>query len=205
MGLLLRNKYYRFKLFILFVISVFFFLHYIYIMSETEIVHKQEKAKRISSPAQLEHLARIRELALEKKKKMKEETEKANIAKSYEKIEKEKVKKDLVEKYDKEIAPKLAQQEVKTNEPDGPEFIEEVVEVKPKQKKKVIRKIIKEVSESEEEEIIEEVHIKPKPKPKTIQKSIGEIMQETAEERMIKRIVDERTKNVISSIMPKYQ
>lgn len=169
-------------------------------MSEIE---KQEKAKRISSPAQLEHLAKIRQLALEKKKKMREETEKANIAKSYEKIEKKKEKKDLVEKYDKEIAPKLAQQEGKTD--DGPEVVEEVVEVKPKQKKKVIRKIIKEVSESEEEEIIEEVHVKAKPKPKTIQKSIGEIMQETAEERMIKRIVDERTKNVISSIMPKYQ
>ena len=60
------------------------------------------KNKRVSTPAQLEHLAKIREKALQKKKQLKEITLKAKLAKTV-------PKEDLAKQYDEYVSKKVAQ------------------------------------------------------------------------------------------------
>jgi hypothetical protein len=120
-----------------------------------------QKTKRQITEAQREHLNKIRQLALEKKRQMKETTLKAKLAKTVE-------KEDLAKKYDEYVSKKIVQ-------PDPPK-------IQPQKPKKVVKKIY----ESESEEEVEEIIVKKKKPVKKIKKKIiyeSETESESEEER----------------------
>ena len=139
------------------------------------------KPKKQLSEAQLQHLAVIREKALQKKKEMKVITEKANKIKEFEtmKVAKQLQKQELAKQYDemmfkqydegiysKPEAPSLAKQsrvEVKIEAPPK-EPVEEIKEVKPtvvkpEKKKKVIKKVIYQEASSIDSDGADEVEV----------------------------------------------
>ena len=145
------------------------------------------KPKREISEAQREHLNKIRELAMAKKKELKEITLKSKLAKTV-------PKQELAKQYDEYVAQKVIQQQKPRPRPDpepkieSEESEEETVVVK-KPKKKIKKKIIFE-SESEDEETV--VVQKKKP-PKPLEK----LVYENTKDQLYQRMIEERVKNSI--------
>ena len=162
-------------------------------MSETEefITEKdlpKSKPKRQPTEAQLLHLENIRKKAMEKKKEMRETTEKANKQKEIEsgKLQKKLEKEQLAKKYEETIEKaKLEKIEVSLDhkpepkpepKPERPSaLVLQEPEPKPKPDKpahrsaegKKIKKIVyKEVSDDDES--VEEVIVKRKPKAQSV-------------------------------------
>jgi hypothetical protein len=164
--------------------------------------------KREISEAQREHLNKIRTLALEKKRQMKEVTLKSKLAKSV-------PKEDLARQYDDYVTQKAQQQpggnphkgglpkkQVKRfvqrfdnseSETDVTESEEEEVIIKKKTTKpvkKIKKKIVYESeSESEEEQIV--VRKKSTHKPEKLEK----LVYKNTQEQLYQRMIEERVKN----------
>ena len=143
------------------------------------------KPKREISEAQREHLNKIRELAMAKKKELKEITLKSKLAKTV-------PKQELAKQYDEYVAQKAIQQQKPKPRPDpepkieSEESEEETVVVK-KPKKKIKKKIIFE-SESDEETVVVQ---KKKPPP------LEKLVYENTKDQLYQRMIEERVKNSI--------
>ena len=186
------------------------------------------KPKKQLSEQKLQHLSNIRVKALEKKKQMKEITEKANKLKELESLkEAKKIQKEqLAKKYDelienskpkeeiKEVKPKEEIKEVKPKE--------EIKEVKPKEeeikpiKKKKIKKIVYQEASSSDSDDADEVEVvkvkKPIKEKKTIEhkppqndnNSYSNLLYESSVDKLKTRMMNERARNLIMSVMPNY-
>ena len=141
------------------------------------------KPKREISEAQREHLNKIRELAMAKKKELKEITLKSKLAKTV-------PKKELAKQYDEYVAQKAIQQQSRPKPRTDPEpeseSEEETVIIK-KPKKKIKKKIIFE-SESDDEEAVV-VHKKKPPKP------LEKLVYENTKDQLYQRMIEERVKH----------
>ena len=193
------------------------------------------KPKRQPTEAQLLHLENIRVKAMEKKKEMREITEKANKQKEIDngKLQKKLEKEQLAKKYEETIEkakvdkievnlePKPQPKPEPKQEPKRPTDAYTASggcpEPKQEEKKKKVKKIIyKEVSESEssEEEVI--IRRKAKSRPQSApaivapvaapppQPSFHELVYQSSLDRLKTRMVDERCKHILSSVMPQY-
>jgi hypothetical protein len=175
--------------------------------SEPEIQQQQTqqpviKPKRQITEAQREHLNQIRQLALEKKRQMKETTLKAKLAKTVE-------KEDLAQKYDQYVAKKVTQQQPPQPPPLKPqkpkkvvkkiyesESEEQVEEIIVKKKKPTVKKIKKKIiyeSETESESEEEQVVVKKKPSKKPLQN----LVYDNTKQDLHNRIMEERIKHSI--------
>jgi hypothetical protein len=172
--------------------------------------------------AQLQHLANIRVKALDKKKEMKIITEKANKVKEYEtlKAAKQLQKQEMAKHYDnmmKENEPKIVEPKVeaKVEEPKPEPKVEEPKEkpkAEPKQKKKVIKKVIYQEASSSDSDGADEVEIvkvkkqskKPPPQPKPEPITYSNLIYESSIDKLKSRMMDERAKHLVSSLMPQY-
>jgi len=194
-------------------------------ISEKDI--KKLKPKRQPTEAQLLHLENIRVKAMEKKKEMREITEKANKQKEIDngKLQKKLEKEQLAKKYEETIE-KAKVDKIEVNlepkpqpkqEPKRPTDAYTASGGCPEEKKKKVKKIIyKEVSESEssEEEVI--IRRKAKSRPQSApaivapvaapppQPSFHELVYQSSLDRLKTRMVDERCKHILSSVMPQY-
>jgi trichohyalin len=124
-------------------------------LEDTEIEENVKPTKKKLSEQKLQHLANIRVKALEKKKEMKQITEKANKLKEIESLKEMKKlqKEQLAKKYDEMIEkqkveedkPKVEEdkpkEEIVKKEPKEEEVKPKVEEVKPIKKKKIIKKL----------------------------------------------------------------
>jgi len=165
------------------------------------------KTKRQITEAQREHLNKIRQLALEKKRQMKETTLKAKLAKTVE-------KEDLAKKYDEYVSKKIVQPDPPKIQPQKPkkvvkkiyeseseEEVEEIIVKKKKPVKKIKKKIIYESSESESEEershsgsyVTEQVVVKKKPSKKPLQN----LVYDNTKQELHNRIMEERVRSSI--------
>jgi len=198
-------------------------------ISEKDI--KKLKPKRQPTEAQLLHLENIRVKAMEKKKEMREITEKANKQKEIDngKLQKKLEKEQLAKKYEETIEkakvdkievnlePKPQPKPEPKQEPKRPTDAYTASGGCPEEKKKKVKKIIyKEVSESEssEEEVI--IRRKAKSRPQSApaivapvaapppQPSFHELVYQSSLDRLKTRMVDERCKHILSSVMPQY-
>ena len=181
--------------------------------------------KKPISEAQLQHLANIRVKALDKKKEMKIITEKANKVKEYEtlKAAKQLQKQEMAKHYDnmmKENEPKVIEPKVepKVEEPKPEPKVEEPKEkpkAEPKPKKKVIKKVIYQEASSSDSDGADEVEIvKVKkqskrsqsvtPQPKTEPITYSNLIYESSIDKLKSRMMDERAKHLVSSLMPQY-
>ena len=195
----------------------------LFIMSENEEFISEKdlqkvKPKRQPTEAQLLHLENIRKKAIEKKKEMRETTEKAKKQQEIEsgKLQKKLEKEHLAKKYEETIA-KAKVDKIEVNLEPKPEPKPEKLEPKPEpepEKKKKIKKIVyKEVSDDDES--VEEVIIKRKPKAQSAppivpvvapppQPSFHELVYQTSLDRLKTRMTDERCKHILNSVMPNY-
>ena len=193
-------------------------------LEDTEV-----KPKKQSSEQKLQHLANIRIKALDKKKEMKAITEKVNKLKEIETLKQAKQiqKEQLAKQYDEMIAnakpkeedkPKL--EEVKPKEEDKPK-LEEVKpkdEAKPNKKKKIIKKIVYQEASSSDSDDADEVEVvkvkkqsknkiipvdKPPPPP-VANNSYSNLLYESSVDKLKSRMMDERARNLIMSVMPSY-
>jgi hypothetical protein len=174
----------------------------------------QRKPKRQPTEAQLLHLENIRVKAMVKKKEMREITEKANKQKEIDngKLQKKLEKEQLAKKYEETIE-KAKVDKIEVNLEPKPQPKQEP---KQEEKKKKVKKIVyKEVSESEssEEEVI--IRRKAKSRPQSApttspvvasppQPSFHELVYQSSLDRLKTRMVDERCKHILSSVMPSY-
>ena len=149
----------------------------------TPVVTAVLRPKREISEAQREHLNKIRELAMAKKKELKEITLKSKLAKTV-------PKQELAKQYDEYVAQKVIQQQKPRPDPEpkieSEESEEETVVVK-KPKKKIKKKIIFE-SESDEETVVVQ---KKKPPP------LEKLVYENTKDQLYQRMIEERVKNSI--------
>jgi hypothetical protein len=189
---------------------------YIYRMpTKVEVQNPQEpvqqavKPKREITEAQRQHLNKIRQLAMEKKKQLKEITLKAKLAKTV-------PKEDLAKQYDEFVAKKVTQtpktpelkpqkpkQQVKrfdNSESETDETIESEEEVILKKKvKKPVKKIKKKIvyeseSESEEEQIV------VRKKKHTQQKQpLEKLVYNNTKEQLYNRMIEERVHNSLAA------
>jgi hypothetical protein len=190
------------------------------------------KPKKPISEAQLQHLANIRVKALDKKKEMKIITEKANKVKEYEtlKAAKQLQKQEMAKHYDnmmKENEPKAVEPKVepKVEEPKPEPKVEtkEVPKETPKsqphggglpegRKKKVIKKVIYQEASSSDSDGADEVEIvkvkkqskKPPLQPKPEPVTYSNLIYESSIDKLKSRMMDERAKHLVSSLMPQY-
>ena len=192
------------------------------------------KPKKQLSEQKLQHLSNIRVKALEKKKQMKEITEKANKLKEFESLkEAKKIQKEqLAKKYDEmienskpkieEVKPKVEEVKPKVEEvkPKVEEVKpkEETKEIKPIKKKKIIKKIVyQEASSSDSDDVdeVEVVKVKKQSKKKeiiehknqpqqNINNSYSNLLYEASVDKLKNRMMDERAKHLIMSVMPSY-
>lgn len=158
---------------------------------ELEQKTKPEKVRRNMTDEQRqkqkEHLNNIRQMAMDKKKQLKEITLKSKLAKTV-------VKQDLAKQYDEYIENKV-KEKTKTVEPikkpvEEEEEKEEVIVKKPKSKPK--KKIVY-ISESESEE--EVIIRKAKPKPK--QPTLEHLVYNNTKDQLYNRMIEERVRNSI--------
>lgn len=158
---------------------------------ELEQKSKPEKNRRNMTDEQRqkqrEHLNNIRQMAMDKKKQLKEITLKSKLAKTV-------VKQDLAKQYDEYIENKV-KEKTKTVEPikkpvEEEEEKEEVIVKKPKSKPK--KKIVY-ISESESEE--EVIIRKAKPKPK--QPTLEHLVYNNTKDQLYNRMIEERVRNSI--------
>ena len=184
--------------------------------------------KKPISEAQLQHLANIRVKALDKKKEMKIITEKANKVKEYEtlKAAKQLQKQEMAKHYDnmmKENEPKVIEPKVepKVEEPKPEPKEKPKAEPKPQsqsgglpegRKKKVIKKVIYQEASSSDSDGADEVEIvkvkkpskKPPPEPKPEPITYSNLLYESSIDKLKSRMMDERAKHLVSSLMPQY-
>jgi len=156
---------------------------------EPQINKKKELSQR-----QIDHLNTIRVKALERKREIKlkkhEEYKKQAMEKKVQQVEiKPEVKPEVKQEVKQEIKQEVKQEESK--------------------KKKVLKKIIKYVEADEDEEDEEEVIItKPKKKEQVEQKqpeiSYNDLLYNSSLERMQMKMMNERAKNIIYSVIPNY-
>ena len=190
---------------------------------DTEIDTSVRKPKKQLSEQKLQHLQNIRVKALEKKKQMKEITEKANKLKEIESLkEAKKIQKEqLAKKYDEMIEnakPKIEEKpKVEEVKPKVEEVKPKVEEVKPIKKKKVIKKIVYQEassSDSDDADEVEVVKVKKHPKKKetiehksaqqNVNNSYSNLLYEASVDKLKNRMMDERAKHLIMSVMPSY-
>ena len=148
---------------------------------ESEVV--LNKPKRQISDAQREHLNKIRSLAMEKKKEMKQDTLKAKLAKTIE-------KKELVKKYD-DYTQEKEKEIVKQNEV-----------VKPKKEKKIVYKLAdsSDSSDDDDEKVVYVKKIKDKDKKQIYNKpennnSLDSTLYKSSQEMLHHRAIEERVKS----------
>jgi len=146
---------------------------------------KTVKPKRQISDAQREHLNKIRELAMMKKKaELKEITLKSKLAKTV-------PKQDLAKQYDEYVENKVkAKKEEVKKKVEVEETEEEVIIKKPKPKPKPKKIVYVEESESEEEE--EEVIVKKKTKAKP--QPLEHLVYNNTKDQLYNRMIEERVK-----------
>ena len=160
------------------------------------------KPKRIITDEQREHLNRIRVLALEKKKQLKEITLKSKLAKTI-------PKESLAKQYDEYIKQQY--------QPPPQQYQQPPI----KEKKKIKKIIVQESSEESSEEEIVYIKAKPKapkqqPQPQQQQQqqqqqpnqpSYSELLYKSSQEQLQARANDERIRNSInnyqSMLMPR--
>ena len=164
---------------------------------------------------------------------MKEITEKANKLKEFESLkEAKKIQKEqLAKKYDEMIEnakpkieekPKVEEVKPKVEEVKPKEEIKEVKskeeeEVKPIKKKKVIKKIVYQEassSDSDDADEVEVVKVKKqskknetivhKPAQQNTNHSYSNLLYESSVDKLKSRMMDERARNLIMSVMPSY-
>lgn len=193
-------------------------------INEEEIITPQ-KTKKPPSQAQLDHLCKIREIALLKKKEMKELTEKAKLQLELEsnKLSKKLEKQELARRYEQHLeASKTPPIEVTFDEgkkipPPKPEPIPEQKpepEQKPK-KKKIVKKVIYEEESDNEDSSVEEVIVKrTKSKIKQLQQEMkpiqpskfySELVNESSLDKLRQKMMDERCRSLLSSVTPDYR
>ena len=190
------------------------------------------KPKKQLSEAQLQHLAVIREKALQKKKEMKVITEKANKIKEFEtmKVAKQLQKQELAKQYDEMMfkqydegiysKPEAPKVEVKIEAPSKP--VEEIKKevVKPEKKKKVIKKVIYQEASSSDSDGADEVeivkvkksHKQPKQQKENVapeappkkENSYTNLLYESSLDKMRTKMMDERAKYLVNSLLPQY-
>jgi hypothetical protein len=184
------------------------------------------KPKKQLSEAQLQHLAVIREKALQKKKEMKVITEKANKIKEFEtmKVAKQLQKQELAKQYDEMISnqakpePPKIEPKPETKEEVKTEIKKEVV--KPEKKKKVIKKVIYQEASSSDSDGADEVeivkvkksHKQPKQQKENVapeappkkENSYTNLIYESSLDKMRTKMMDERAKYLVNSLMPQY-
>jgi len=198
-------------------------------MDNIELI-KTVKAKRTPSPAQLQHLDNIRGKALQKKKEMKEISEKAKLGKELDdkKALKKQEKELLCQKYENHIKEKLKQEEQPVNPTKTDDVPEIVVDFdnnkkvnntvdKPKHKTKVVKREI--VYEEESCSSTEEQVVVTKSKPRKLkseppppvpvvepprQLTYNELILESSLGRIKNRISEERSKTLLHSVIPTY-
>jgi len=211
-------------------------------LEDTEKEEDVKPTKKKLSEQKLQHLANIRVKALEKKKEMKQITEKANKLKELESLKEMKKlqKEQLAKKYDEmvenakpkeeEVKPKEEQikkkDEIVKKEPPGGRLVGSSTanepkeeEVKPIKKKKVIKKIVYQEassSDSDEADEIEYVKVKKNKNKKAIQEdkpqpqqnnnnnSYSNLLYESSIDNLKNRMMNERAKSLIMSVMPNY-
>ena len=192
------------------------------------------KPKKQLSEAQLQHLAVIREKALQKKKEMKVITEKANKIKEFEtmKVAKQLQKQELAKQYDEMMfkqydegiysKPEEPKIEVKIEAPsqsrvEEPKEIKPTV-VKPEKKKKIIKKVIYQEASSSDSDGADEVEVvkvkksnkAPKEQKEEIQKApvkentYTNLLYESSLDKMRTKMMDERAKYLVNSLLPQY-
>ena len=208
-------------------------------LEDTEIEIKPTK-KQLSEQ-KLQHLANIRVKALEKKKEMKQITEKAKKLKEIESHkEMKKIQKEqLAKQYDELIANAKPKEETKPKEEIKPKEEEikpkEEEEIKPKQqiikkeetkpikKKRIIKKIVYQEassseSDSDDADEVEVVKVKknknkkqqpPQPQPQPQKNyndnnSYSNLLYESSIDNLKKRMMDERARSLVMSVMPSY-
>ena len=190
------------------------------------------KPKKQLSEQQLQHLAVIREKALQKKKEMKLITEKANKIKEFEtmKVAKQLQKQELAKQYDEMMNNQSKQNEEKVEPPsqsrvetpkqETKEEIKPTV-VKPEKKKKIIKKVIYQEASSSDSDNADEVEVvkvkrthkrveqpkKEEPKieqPQNKENSYTNLLYESSLDKMRSKMMDERAKYLVNSLMPQY-
>ncbi len=193
-------------------------------INEEEIITPQ-KTKKQPSQAQLDHLCKIREIALLKKKEMKELTEKAKLQLELEsnKLSKKLEKEELARRYEQHL--KTSKEPIEVTFEDGKK-IEEVKKIEesqpkkdnPKTKKKIIKKIVYEEEtddEYDDDDSIEEVIVKKtKSKIKQLQQEMkpiqpskfySELVNESSLDKLRQKMMDERCRSLLSSVTPDYR
>jgi len=195
-------------------------------VEEPEMETSFRKPKKELSAQQLQHLANIRQKALIKKKEMKMITEKANKVKEFEtmKVAKQLQKVELAKQYDEMVnnskpkeeikeEPKEIQKEEPKEEPSKPKK----QEIVPK-KKKIIKKVIYQEassSDSDDADEVEVVKVKksnkqptgPKREEQEIKKpepSYTNLIYESSLDKMREKLMNERCKYLVTSLMPQY-
>ena len=170
--------------------------------NEEEQIEQLPKKKELSQK-QIDHLNNIRVKALERKREIKlqkhEEYKKQAMEKKVQQIElkQEPIKQDT--RCAAVVSPRPIKQEPKQEEA--------------KPKKKVLKKVIKYVEADEDDDDDDEVIItKPKKKEKQIEAqnikqpelSYSDLLYQTSLERMQTKMMNERAKNIIYSVIPNY-
>ena len=188
-------------------------------LEDTEIEEDVKPTKKKLSEQKLQHLANIRVKALEKKKEMKQITEKANKLKELESLkEMKKLQKEkLAKKYDEMVEnAKPKEEEVKPKEEQikkKDEIVkkEEIIkpkeeEIKPIKKKKIIKKVIYQEassSDSDSADEVEVVKVKKNKNKKIIQEqkpqpqynnSYSNLLYESSIDNLKNRMMNERAR-----------
>jgi len=198
-------------------------------LEDTETDIKPTKKKL--SEQKLQHLANIRVKALEKKKEMKQITEKAKKLKEIESHkEMKKIQKEqLAKQYDELVANAKPKEESKPTEETKPKEEEEIKpkqqiikkeENKPIKKKRIIKKIVyreasSSDSDSDDADEVEVVKVKKNKNKKIVKdekplpqhnnnNSYSNLLYEASVDKLKSRIMDERAKHLIMSVMPTY-
>ena len=201
-------------------------------LDDVDVDSSYQKPKKQLCEQKLQHLQNIRVKALEKKKQMKEITEKANKIKELESLKEAKQiqKEQLAKKYDEMIEnskpkvepkPKVEEPKVEEVKPKAEEVKPKVEDVKPMKKKKIIKKIVyheASSSDSDGADEVEYVTVKKQPKKKemiehkpqpqhqqqNINNSYSNLLYEASVDKLKSRMMDERAKMLIMSVMPNY-
>ena len=177
---------------------------------ETPIETPPTKTKKPITPERLEQLKNARLKALEKKQEMKELKTKAKqlpieevklSAMKYDQLQKQK---EELTKPKEEIKPK--DQPHSGDMPSGREIIKPK-EIKEPKKKRIIKKIIYE--DGSEDEVEDVRHSEPKQNNKYMtmfsnEDSYSNLVYQSACDKLKEKLQDERTKYLISSLMPNY-
>ena len=171
----------------------------------------------------MQHLANIGQKALIKKKEMKMITEKANKIKEFEtlKVAKQLQKVELAKQYDEMVnnsKPKEEPKEQHTKQPKEEPAKPKKQEIVQK-KKKIISKVIYQGASSSDSDGADEVEVVKVKKPHKRSESIAPQTQETPQvkensytnliyesnlDKMREKLMNERCKYLVNSLMPQY-